>query len=107
MIDDEIKDALNVEASPEFLARVRTRIATELVAGRVARFVDVGRRRRDGRGGRRRHHRVETRAAGRAEARSGGTCCGGSKRTRPASDARFGGSERIRPAGEGGFARER
>jgi hypothetical protein len=29
MIDDEIKDALNVEASPEFLARVRTRIAKE------------------------------------------------------------------------------
>lgn len=29
MIDHQIKDALNVEASPEFLARVRTRIAKE------------------------------------------------------------------------------
>ncbi len=29
MIDDEIKDALNVDPSPEFLARVRTRIASE------------------------------------------------------------------------------
>ena len=29
MIDDEIKDALNVDPSPEFLARVRTRIAKE------------------------------------------------------------------------------
>ncbi len=29
MIDDEIKDALNVDPSPEFLARVRTRIANE------------------------------------------------------------------------------
>jgi hypothetical protein len=29
MIDDEIKDALNVEPSPEFVARVRTRIASE------------------------------------------------------------------------------
>ena len=29
MIDQEIRDALKVEPSPEFLARVRTRIANE------------------------------------------------------------------------------
>jgi hypothetical protein len=29
MIDDEIKDALNVDPSPAFLARVRTRVANE------------------------------------------------------------------------------
>jgi hypothetical protein len=29
MIDDEIRDALNVQPSPEFLARVRTRLANE------------------------------------------------------------------------------
>jgi hypothetical protein len=33
MIDDEIKDALNVEASPEFLARVRTRVGKEPAPG--------------------------------------------------------------------------
>src|SRR5260370_303237 len=29
MIDQEIRDALNVDPSPEFLARVRTRVANE------------------------------------------------------------------------------